>query len=97
MSDDIVSVNFLTESKLPVWYVKPGETIFNKGEAPKEFYLIQSGQVEIQLGNRLLATLETNGIFGEMAPIDSTAAVLGPSPKPMLLWSLIRRKTSSCL
>jgi len=27
--------------------------------------------VEIQLGNRLLATLVTNGIFGEMALIDS--------------------------
>jgi CRP-like cAMP-binding protein len=71
MLDDIVGFSFLTESNMPVWYLKPGETIFKEGETAKEFYVIQSGQVEIQLGNRLLATLETNDIFGEMALIDS--------------------------
>jgi len=71
MSDDVVGFSFLTESNMPVWYLKPGETIFKEGEIAKELYVIQSGQVEIQLGNRLLATLETNDIFGEMALIDS--------------------------
>jgi len=33
MSDDFVGFNFLTESKLPVWHVKPSETIFKEGEA----------------------------------------------------------------
>ena len=37
----------------------------------KELLHHQKRQVEIQLGNRLLATLVTNGIFGEMALIDS--------------------------
>ena len=71
MSDDVVGFNFLAESNIPVWYLKPGETIFKEGETAKELYVIKSGQVEIQLGNRLLATLETNDIFGEMALIDS--------------------------
>ena len=71
MSDDVVGFSFLTESNMPVWYLKPGETIFKEGETAKELYVIQSGQVEIHLGNRLLATLETNDIFGEMALIDS--------------------------
>jgi CRP-like cAMP-binding protein len=71
MSDDVVGFGFLTESNIPVWYLKPGETIFKEGETAKELYVIQSGQVEIQLGNRLLATLEANDIFGEMALIDS--------------------------
>ena len=72
MSDEVVGFGFLAESKIPVWYLKPGETIFKEGETAKELYVIKSGQVDIQLGNRLLATLEATDIFGEMALIDST-------------------------
>jgi CRP-like cAMP-binding protein len=71
MPDDVIGFSFLTESSIPVWYLKPGETIFKEGETAKELYVIQSGQVDIQLGNRLLATLEANDIFGEMALLDS--------------------------
>ncbi len=71
MSDEVVGFSFLADLQIPVWYLKPGETIFKEGETAKELYVIQSGQVEIQLGNRLLATLEANDIFGEMALIDS--------------------------
>ena len=70
MSDDVIGFSFLAESEVPVWYLKPGETIFKEGDAAKELYVIQHGQVEIQLGNRLLDTLETNDLFGEMALID---------------------------
>jgi CRP/FNR family transcriptional regulator, cyclic AMP receptor protein len=70
MSDDVVGFSFLAESKVPVWYLKPGETIFKEGDTAKELYVIQSGKVEIQLGNRLLDTLEPNDLFGEMALID---------------------------
>src|SRR5262249_36307536 len=71
MSDDVVGFSFLAESNIPVWYLKAGGTIFKEGETAKELYGIQSGQGEIELGNRLLATLEANDIFGEMALIDS--------------------------
>jgi CRP-like cAMP-binding protein len=71
MSDeDVVGFSFLAESNVPVWYLKPGETIFKEGEPARELYIIQSGKVDIQLGNRLLDTLEANDIFGEMALID---------------------------
>jgi len=70
MPDDVIGFNFLAESEVPVWYLKPGETIFKEGDTAKELYVIQSGQVEIQLGNRLLDTLEPNDLFGEMALID---------------------------
>jgi CRP-like cAMP-binding protein len=70
-SDEVVGFSFLAESKVPVWYVKAGETIFKEGDIAKELYVIQSGLVEIQLGNRLIDTLEANDIFGEMALIDS--------------------------
>src|SRR5262245_24129240 len=69
--DNVVGFSFLAESEMPVWYLKTGETIFKEGETAKELYVIKSGQVEIQVGNRLLSTLETNDIFGEMALIDS--------------------------
>lgn len=73
MSDEIVGFSFLAESNVPVWYLKPGETIFREGDPAKELYVIQSGQVEIQFGNRLLDTLESNDLFGEMALIDGAA------------------------
>ena len=63
---------FSPSSNVPVWYLKPGETIFKEGEPAKELYVIQSGQVEIQVGNRLLDTLEANEIFGEMALLDAS-------------------------
>ena len=42
-----------------------------KDDPATELYIIQSGRVEIQYGNRLLDTLEEHNIFGEMALIDS--------------------------
>src|SRR5215475_10424 len=69
MSDEVVGFSFLAESDIPVWFLKAGETIFKEGEEAKE---IKAGKVEIQLGNRLLATLDANDIFGEMALIDAS-------------------------
>ena len=71
MWDEVVGFSFLADSDIPVWYLKAGETVFKEGEEAKELYVIKSGQVEIQLGNRLLATLDANDIFGEMALIES--------------------------
>jgi CRP-like cAMP-binding protein len=50
--------------------VKAGESIFHQGEAATELFVIQSGEVEIRLGNRVLDTLSSHNIFGEMALID---------------------------
>ena len=51
---------------------KAGEVIFKQGDPASEFYVIQSGKVDIRLGNRLLGTLSEHDIFGEMALIDAT-------------------------
>ncbi|HET7848158.1 MAG TPA: cyclic nucleotide-binding domain-containing protein [Pseudolabrys sp.] len=71
MSDDFVGFAFLTEAEAPTWYLKVGETVFKEGDVAAEFYVIKRGQIDIQLGNRLLDTLGANDIFGEMALIDS--------------------------
>ena len=70
MSNDDIDFSFLAGSEVPVWYLKAGETIFKEGDPATELYVIQSGRVGIQLGNRILDTLDANTIFGEMALID---------------------------
>jgi CRP/FNR family cyclic AMP-dependent transcriptional regulator len=55
-----------------VRHFKPGEVIFRQGDVAEELFVIQSGTVEIRLGNRVLDTLPQLSIFGEMALIDSS-------------------------
>ena len=50
---------------------KAGGVIFRKGDEAHELFVIKSGQVRIQLGNRTLSELSANYLFGEMALIDS--------------------------
>ena len=71
MSNDAVDFNLLIRSGVPTRAFKQGETIFKKDDPATELYIIQSGRVEIQYGNRLLDTLDEHNIFGEMALIDS--------------------------
>ena len=49
---------------------KAGEIIFKEGDEAHQLFVIKSGEVRIQAGNRTLAELSTNHIFGEMALID---------------------------
>ena len=42
-----------------------------QGDPARELFIIQSGEVEIRLGNRVLETLPQYSIVGEMALIDS--------------------------
>ncbi len=70
MADTSIDFGILAGAGAPVRELKAGEVIFNQGEAASEFFVIQSGKVEIRLGNRLLSTLGDHDIFGEMALID---------------------------
>ncbi len=70
MSDDI-DFSVLVGSQVPSRSFKAGETIFKEGDAASELYVIKDGRVGIQTGNRLLDTLDTHTIFGEMALVDS--------------------------
>jgi CRP/FNR family transcriptional regulator, cyclic AMP receptor protein len=49
-----------------------GKTIFQEGDRGDEFFIVVRGQVAIRSGDRLLETLEADGIFGEMALIDDS-------------------------
>lgn len=49
-----------------------GETIFKTGEAGTAMYIVKSGEVELYLGEHLVETVGTEGVFGEMALVDKS-------------------------
>ena len=49
---------------------KTGEAIFRQGDPATELFVVESGTVEIRLGERVLDTVSGHEIFGEMALID---------------------------
>jgi signal-transduction protein with cAMP-binding, CBS, and nucleotidyltransferase domain len=61
----------LTGNNIETHFFKAGSTIFREGDAARALFVIKSGRVRIQLGNRTLTELAADDIFGEMALIDS--------------------------
>jgi CRP/FNR family cyclic AMP-dependent transcriptional regulator len=71
MLDAPVDFRLLAGAGAPARDYKAGDVIFKQGDAAQELFIIQSGEVEIRLGNRVLETLPQYSIFGEMALIDA--------------------------
>ena len=71
MANPPVDFRLLAGAGVPVCGFKAGDVIFRRGDPAHELYIVQSGEVEIRLGNRVLETLPQYSIFGEMALIDS--------------------------
>lgn len=71
MAEGPIDFGILAGAGAPVKEFKAGEIIFRQGDAATEFYVVQSGKVDIRLGNRLLGTVGDRDIFGEMALIDT--------------------------
>jgi CRP/FNR family cyclic AMP-dependent transcriptional regulator len=65
------SFALLTGNDVETRFVKTGSTIFRQGEDAQELFVIKSGEVRIQLGNRTITELHADDIFGEMALIDN--------------------------
>ena len=65
------SFSLLTGNDIETLRVRAGGVIFREGEQADEFFVIKSGYVRIQVGNRTMADLTVDNIFGEMALIDS--------------------------
>jgi CRP/FNR family transcriptional regulator, cyclic AMP receptor protein len=65
------SFGILTGNGIESRRVKAGGVIFREGEQANELFVIKSGYVRIQIGNRTIADLAADNIFGEMALIDS--------------------------
>jgi CRP/FNR family cyclic AMP-dependent transcriptional regulator len=71
VADAPVDFRLLAGAGAPARDYKAGEVIFKEGDAAEELFIIQSGEVEIRLGNRVLVTLPQYSIFGEMALVDA--------------------------
>jgi len=65
------SFSLLTGNKIDALLLKAGSIIFREGDEARELFVIKSGEVRIQIGNRTIAELGPDSIFGEMALIDS--------------------------
>jgi CRP/FNR family cyclic AMP-dependent transcriptional regulator len=61
----------LTGNNIETKLIKAGDIIFREGDEARELFVVKSGEVRIQLGNRTLAELSANDVFGEMALIDN--------------------------
>jgi len=71
MADAPIDFGILAGASAPVRVFKAGDVIFRQGDLGRELFVIQSGKVDIRLGNRVLDTLPERSIFGEMALIDA--------------------------
>jgi CRP-like cAMP-binding protein len=63
--------SILAGNDIAVRFFKAGDVIFREGDEATELFVIKSGQVRIQIGNRTVAEFGQDSIFGEMALIDS--------------------------
>jgi CRP/FNR family transcriptional regulator, cyclic AMP receptor protein len=73
MANPPVDFRLLAGAGVPARDFKAGDVIFRQGDPAHELFIVQSGEVEIRLGNRVLERLPQYSIFGEMAMIDSAA------------------------
>ena len=65
------SFGVLTGNHIDALPFKAGSLIFREGDEARELFVIKSGQVRIQIGNRTITELDADSIFGEMALIDN--------------------------
>ena len=65
------SFGLLTGNNIDAHQIKAGSIIFREGEAADRLFVIKSGEVRIQIGNRTITELSAGDIFGEMALIDN--------------------------
>ena len=47
-----------------------GQRVFNEGDPGDVMYVVRSGEVDIVVGDEVVETIGTGGIFGEMALIE---------------------------
>jgi CRP/FNR family cyclic AMP-dependent transcriptional regulator len=64
------SFSVLTGNNIEAQPYKAGSLIFREGDEAYELFVVKSGEVRIQIGNRTIDELAADSIFGEMALID---------------------------
>jgi CRP/FNR family transcriptional regulator, cyclic AMP receptor protein len=72
MPEAPIDFRLLAGAGAPARDYKAGDVVFKEGDVADALFIIQSGEVEIWLGNRVLEKLPQYSIFGEMALIDAS-------------------------
>lgn len=72
MTIEGIDLGMLANAGFQVNTVAAGETVFAVGDAGDFMYTVRSGEIEIERDGRVIETLSTGGIFGEMALIDGS-------------------------
>jgi CRP/FNR family cyclic AMP-dependent transcriptional regulator len=61
--------NIFEKNVVPLFYTT-GTTIFEEGQPRDLMFIVQEGEVEIRIGDKVVETVSADGFFGEMALID---------------------------
>ena len=98
---EVLSHQFFAMNNSHILYYEDGEVIFEEGSIGQEFYIIESGKVEISQridsGKTLIAVLGNGDFFGEMAaltdaPRSATAKAIGKTTlMPISMEEVFRR------
>lgn len=62
----------LIAQKLEQTYLSPNEYIVKKGEVGEEMFIIGHGEVEVSMGEKVIAQLKAGQFFGEIALLEDT-------------------------
>ena len=73
MSSQTISHQLLVNAGSPPVGFKPGEIIFGQGDPGDTMYVVNAGEIDIEIDGKVVETLSGGTIFGEMALIDGSA------------------------
>jgi len=72
MDRPLIDPEFLKQAGARSERFEAGDRIFLQGDKGDCMYVVRSGRVNIQAAGMVLETVETPGVFGEMALIDGS-------------------------
>jgi len=72
MSSESLDLSLLQKAGCEIEAFPAGAVIFSAGDKGDRMYIVRKGRVEILRNDKLIATIEEGGLFGEMALIDGS-------------------------